>query len=70
LGSRAYTGGRNFGHLAHAVNNVYDTRSVFIARGITINRPPRDGRMASVRTPDRFSIELLQAGGTLPSADP
>src|SRR3954451_5043088 len=47
-----YTGGRNFGHLAYAVDNIYDTCSAFIAHGVTINRPPRDGRMAFVRTPD------------------
>ena len=58
-----YTGGRNFGHLAYAVDNIYDTCNAFIARGVTINRPPRDGRMAFIRTPDGISIELLQAGG-------
>ena len=57
-----YTGGRNFGHLAYAVDNIYDTCSAFIARGVTINRPPHDGRMAFVRTPDGIFIELLQAG--------
>jgi len=65
-----YTGGRNFGHLAYAVDNIYDTCSAFIARGVTINRPPRDGRMAFIRTPDGVSIELLQAGGALPPAEP
>jgi lactoylglutathione lyase len=65
-----YTGGRNFGHLAYAVDNIYDTCSAFIARGVTINRPPRDGRMAFVRTPDGISIELLQAGAALPPAEP
>src|SRR5579871_6977791 len=57
-----YTGGRNFGHLAYAVDNIYDTCKALIAHGVTINRPPRDGRMAFVRTPDNISIELLQAG--------
>src|SRR6478735_7737143 len=65
-----YAGGRNFGHLAYAVDNIYDTCSAFIARSVTINRPPRDGRMAFIRTPDGISIELLQAGGALPPAEP
>ena len=65
-----YTGGRNFGHLAYAVDNIYDTCNAFIAHGVTINRPPRDGRMAFVRTPDGISIELLQAGDALPPAEP
>ena len=65
-----YTGGRNFGHLAYAVDNIYDTCNAFIAHGVTINRPPRDGRMAFVRTPDGISIELLQAGEALPPAEP
>jgi lactoylglutathione lyase len=68
--SEPYTGGRNFGHLAYAVENIYDTCNAFIARGVTINRPPRDGRMAFIRTPDGISIELLQAGGALPPAEP
>ena len=67
---KAYTGGRNFGHLAYAVDNIYDTCKAFIAHGVTINRPPRDGRMAFVRTPDGISIELLQAGGALAPAEP
>ena len=65
-----YTGGRYFGHLAYAVDNIYDTCNASIARGVTINRPPRDGRMAFIRTPDGISIELLQAGGALPPAEP
>jgi len=65
-----YTGGRNFGHLAYAVDNIYNTCNAFIARGVTINRPPRDGRMAFIRTPDGISIELLQAGDALPPAEP
>src|SRR5262249_30081279 len=65
-----YAGGRNFGHLAYAVDNIYATCNAFIARGVTINRPPRDGRMAFIRTPDGISIELLQAGEALPPAEP
>jgi lactoylglutathione lyase len=65
-----YTGGRNFGHLAYAVDNIYNTCNAFMARGVTINRPPRDGRMAFIRTPDGISIELLQAGEALPPAEP
>ena len=65
-----YSGGRNFGHLAYAVDNIYDTCSAFIAHDVTINRPPRDGRMAFVRTPDGISIELLQAGDALAPAEP
>ena len=65
-----YPGGRNFGHLAYAVDNIYDTCKAFIAHGVTINRPPRDGRMAFIRTPDGISIELLQAGEALPPAEP
>ncbi len=65
-----YTGGRNFGHLAYAVDNIYDTCNAFIAHGVTINRPPREGRMAFVRTPDGISIELLQAGNALEPAEP
>jgi lactoylglutathione lyase len=65
-----YPGGRNFGHLAYAVDNIYDTCNAFIAHGVTINRPPRDGRMAFIRTPDGISLELLQAGEALPPAEP
>jgi lactoylglutathione lyase len=65
-----YTGGRNFGHLAYAVDNIYDTCNAFIAHGVTINRPPRDGRMAFIRTPDGISLELLQAGDALAPAEP
>ena len=67
---KGYTGGRNFGHLAYAVENIYDTCAAFAAHGVTINRPPRDGRMAFIRTPDGISIELLQAGEPLPVTDP
>ena len=65
-----YTGGRNFGHLAYRVANVYDTCARLAAAGVTINRPPRDGHMAFVRSPDGISIELLQEGQSLPPAEP
>ncbi|WP_295636437.1 VOC family protein [uncultured Methylibium sp.] len=66
----AYTGGRNFGHLAYAVDDIYAMCQRLVDHGITINRPPRDGRMAFVRSPDDISIELLQRGGSLPPAEP
>jgi lactoylglutathione lyase len=65
-----YTGGRNFGHLAYRVDNIYDTCARLQNGGVTINRPPRDGNMAFVRTPDGISVELLQAGDPLPPAEP
>ena len=65
-----YTGGRNFGHLAYRVDNIYDTCARLAAAGITINRPPRDGHMAFVRSPDGISIELLQEGASLAPAEP
>jgi lactoylglutathione lyase len=65
-----YHGGRNFGHLAYRVDNIYDLCSKLMEAGVTINRPPRDGYMAFVRTPDDISIELLQAGERLPPAEP
>src|SRR6187551_1102955 len=65
-----YCGGRNFGHLAYQVEDIYETCARLSDAGITINRPPRDGRMAFVRTPDNISIELLQEGPALPSAEP
>jgi len=65
-----YTGGRNFGHLAYSVPNIYETCQRLMDKGVTINRPPRDGRMAFVRTPDGISVELLQAGTALPPAEP
>jgi lactoylglutathione lyase len=65
-----YTGGRNFGHLAYAVDDIYATCERLQAHGVVINRPPRDGRMAFVRSPDQISIELLQAGDPLPPAEP
>jgi lactoylglutathione lyase len=58
----AYTGGRNFGHLAYRVDNIYETCQRLMDAGVTINRPPRDGHMAFVRTPDGISVELLQDG--------
>src|SRR5688572_24653752 len=65
-----YGGGRNFGHLAYEVDDIYATCDRLMEAGVTINRPPRDGRMAFVRTPDSISIELLQKGGSLPQAEP
>jgi lactoylglutathione lyase len=65
-----YTGGRNFGHVAYAVDNIYATCQRLMDHGVTINRPPRDGRMAFVRSPDNISIELLQRGDALPPAEP
>jgi lactoylglutathione lyase len=66
----AYTGGRNFGHLAYAVDDIYATCQRLMDKGVTINRPPRDGRMAFVRSPDNISVELLQTGGALAPAEP
>ena len=66
----AYSGGRNFGHLAYQVDDIYATCAALQAGGVTINRPPRDGRMAFVRTPDAISIELLQKGAALAPAEP
>ncbi len=66
----AYTGGRNFGHLAYAVEDIYATCKRLMDAGVTINRPPRDGRMAFVRSPDNISIELLQDGDALPPREP
>jgi len=65
-----YTGGRNFGHLAYAVDDIYALCQKLSDRGVTINRPPRDGRMAFIRSPDNISIELLQKGGALPPQEP
>jgi lactoylglutathione lyase len=64
------TGGRNFGHLAYNVENIYQSCQKLMDAGVTINRPPRDGRMAFVRSPDGISIELLQAGQALPPEEP
>ena len=65
-----YTGGRNFGHLAYRVDNIHATCDKLMKAGVTINRPPRDGHMAFIRTPDNISIELLQEGDALPPQEP
>ena len=65
-----YAGGRNFGHLAYAVNDIYALCEKLMAAGVTINRPPRDGHMAFIRSPDGISIELLQEGERLPPQEP
>lgn len=65
-----YKGGRNFGHLAYRVDNIYDTCARLQEAGVTINRPPRDGYMAFIRSPDNISIELLQKGDALAPAEP
>ena len=65
-----YDGGRNFGHLAYKVDDIYAACERLMAGGVTINRPPRDGHMAFVRSPDGISIELLQEGESLPPAEP
>ncbi len=67
---KGYTGGRNFGHLAYNVDDIYATCQRLADGGVTINRPPRDGHMAFVRSPDGISIELLQAGAPLPPKEP
>jgi lactoylglutathione lyase len=66
----AYGEGRNFGHLAYEVDDIYETCNRLMGKGVTINRPPRDGRMAFVRSPDNISIELLQKGAALPPREP
>lgn len=66
----AYTGGRNFGHLAYAVDDIYAVCERLQSHGVEVLRPPRDGYMAFVRSPDGISIELLQRGGPLPSQEP
>jgi len=65
-----YTGGRNFGHLAYRVDDIYALCARLQASGVTINRPPRDGHMAFIRSPDGISIELLQRGESLPPQEP
>jgi lactoylglutathione lyase len=65
-----YSGGRNFGHLAYAVDNIYTRCQKLMEAGVTINRPPRDGHMAFVRSPDGISVELLQTGDPLPPQEP
>ncbi|HTJ46520.1 MAG TPA: lactoylglutathione lyase [Kofleriaceae bacterium] len=68
--TEAYSGGRNFGHVAYEVDDIYAACQRFVDLGYTISRPPRDGRMAFVRSPDRISVELLQAGEALPKQEP
>jgi lactoylglutathione lyase len=68
--AEVYTGGRNFGHIAYAVDDIYASCQRLVDHGVTISRPPRDGRMAFVRSPDGISIELLQAGGAKAPAEP
>ena len=65
-----YTGGRNFGHLAYSVKNIYETCKKLMDNGVVINRPPRDGHMAFVRSPDGISIEIIQEGESLPPQEP
>ena len=65
-----YSNGRNFGHLAYSVKNIYDTCNNLMNNGVTINRPPRDGRMAFIKSPDGISIEILQEGESLEIIDP
>ncbi len=65
-----YAGGRNFGHIAYAVEDIYEVCQRLLEKGVTINRPPRDGRMAFVRSPDGVSIELLHSGTALPAQEP
>ena len=67
---KGYTGGRNFGHLAYAVDDIYAACQKLMDAGVTINRPPRDGRMAFVRSPDQISVELLQKGAARPPQEP
>jgi len=66
----AYTGGRNFGHVAYGVRNIHEYCAMLVENGVAINRPPRDGKMAFIRTPDNISIELLQLGPALTPAEP
>ena len=65
-----YTGGRNFGHVAYEVDDIYSFCQRLKDSGVTINRPPRDGKMAFIRSPDNISVELLQRGDALPKAEP
>ena len=67
---QSYVGGRNFGHLAYQVDDIYQTCQRLMDAGVTINRPPRDGHMAFVRSPDNISVELLQKGAALAPAEP
>jgi lactoylglutathione lyase len=68
--AETYTEGRNFGHLAFRVEDIYETCQTLMDAGVTINRPPRDGHMAFIRSPDNISIELLQSGDHLPKQEP
>jgi len=68
--AQPYPGGRNFGHIAYAVDDIYALCQRLMDRGVTINRPPRDGHMAFIRSPDGISIELLQKGASLPPREP
>lgn len=68
--TESYSGGRNFGHLAYAVDDIYELCERLKKKGVKISRPPRDGRMAFVRSPDQISIEFLQKGNPLPLAEP
>ena len=68
--AETYDGGRNFGHLAYQVDDIYATCQQLLDKGVTLNRPPRDGRMAFIKSPDGISVELLQAGDALPEAEP
>jgi len=68
--SEVYTGGRNFGHLAYSVQDIYETCNNLIKNGVTINRPPRDGHMAFIKSPDGISIEIIQEGESLPIQEP
>lgn len=68
--AECYGGGRNFGHLAYLVDNIYEVCAKLQEMGITINRPPRDGHMAFVRSPDNISVEILQKGDSLPAQEP
>ena len=65
-----YTGGRKFGHLAYSVKNIYETCKMLMDKGVIINRPPRDGHMAFIRSPDGISIEIIQEGDSLPLKEP
>ncbi len=68
--TETYTGGRNFGHLAYSVDNIHETCADLMAKGVTINRPPRDGYMAFIKSPDGISIELIQEGSALEPIEP
>ena len=70
LDPEKYTGGRNFGHLAYSVKNIYETCKMLMDKGVIINRPPRDGHMAFIRSPDGISIEIIQEGDSLPLKEP